>query len=115
MPPDVREPIKIAHVTATDYSLIYLLRNQLIANRDAGYEVIGVSHASERDHLGGLTERRATRAGGDRGVDGEARAGGGVDGEARAGGDRGVEAGRRSPRVVDLAAIGVRHCNVPIT
>jgi len=59
-------PIKIAHVTATDYSLIYLLRNQLVANRAAGYEVIGVA-------------RR----------------------------DRSPDRG--------LAAIGVRHCDVPIT
>ena len=36
--------IKLAHVTATDSSLTYLLRNQLVANRAAGYRVIAVSN-----------------------------------------------------------------------
>jgi len=66
MTPVVREPIKIAHVTATDYSFTYLLRNQLAANRAAGYRVVAVSHLRAESDL-------------------------------------------------ELASIGVRHCNVPIT
>ncbi|MEO7729344.1 MAG: glycosyltransferase, partial [Kofleriaceae bacterium] len=58
--------IKIAHVTATDCSLTYLLRNQLVANRAAGYRVIAVSNL-------------------------------------------------RAASDLELASIGVRHCNVPIT
>ncbi len=51
MTPAIPESIKIAHVTATDYSFTYLLRNQLLANRAAGYRVIAVSNRREASDL----------------------------------------------------------------
>lgn len=48
----VSSPIKIAHITAIDMALRYLLLNQLRAARDAGYQVVGISSSGpERSTL----------------------------------------------------------------
>lgn len=61
MTPRIRGPVTIAHVTATDYSFHYLLRNQLIANRAAGYRVLAISErGASADELAaiGVPHRR---------------------------------------------------------
>jgi len=45
-------PMKVAHITAVDMALRYLLLDQLCAMRDAGYQVVGISSpGAERSTL----------------------------------------------------------------